>query len=72
MNGKGFSAQKAKWDFHPEETFKSLITISVEALKTLALVNGGAAVALLAYLGNLAARTPAVRLPNWSDYQTVG
>jgi hypothetical protein len=35
MNGfKGFSPEKRKrWDFHPEETYKSLITISVEALK---------------------------------------
>jgi len=53
-----------KWDFHPEETYKSLITITIEVLKTLALVNGGAAVALLAYLGNLTSREPARSLPN--------
>lgn len=66
MNGtKRFSPDGGRrWDFHPEETYKSLITISVEALKTLALVNGGAAVAILAFLGNLASRTPAVHLPN--------
>lgn len=65
MNGKGFSSPpKGKWDFHPAEIYKSLITISVEALKMLALVNGGAAVALLAYLGNLASRSNGTRLPN--------
>ena len=35
------------------ETYKSLISISVEGFKYLALINGGAAVALLAFLGNL-------------------
>ena len=43
--------QKGNGPFHPEETYKSLITISVELLKALALINGGAAVAILAYLG---------------------
>ena len=38
------------------ETFKSLIQISLEGFKVLALLNGGAAVAILAYLGNSAAR----------------
>jgi hypothetical protein len=54
MNGiKAFSGTdpKGKWSFHPEETYKSLITISVELLKALALINAGAAVAILAYLG---------------------
>lgn len=36
---------------HALETFKSLITISVEGLKTLLLINGGAIVAILAFLG---------------------
>ena len=44
----------AEW--HLTETYKGLLTISVEALKMLALVNGGAAVALLTYIGN--ARSP--------------
>ncbi len=44
-------------DSQQTETYKSLVTISVEALKTLVLVNGGAAVAVLTYLGNLAAKT---------------
>ena len=51
---------------HWLETYKSLITISVEGFKFLALANGGAAVALLAYLGNVAGKgfqTPDMRLP---------
>jgi hypothetical protein len=39
------------------ETYKSLITISVESLKLIALVNGGAAVGVLTYVGNFAARS---------------
>jgi hypothetical protein len=58
------SGVMGKWDFHPQETYKSLISIAIEALKALALVNGGAAVASLAYLGNVAAHVPAIRLPN--------
>lgn len=38
-------------DNHWLETYKSLVTLSVEAFKFSALANGGAAVALLAYLG---------------------
>lgn len=38
------------------ETFKSLITISLEAFKYLALVNGGGVVALLSFAGNLASK----------------
>ena len=44
-------------DWHLNETYKSLITISIEAFKFCALANGGAAVAILAYLGNVAAKT---------------
>lgn len=43
---------------HAIETYKSLIQISVEGMKLLALLNGGAAVAILAYLGNLAGKSP--------------
>jgi len=39
---------------HAAETYKSLITISVEVFKALVLLNGGAVVALLAYLGQAA------------------
>jgi hypothetical protein len=38
-------------DDHKVETFKSLITISIEGHKALLLINGGAVVALLAFLG---------------------
>ncbi len=51
---------------HRIETYKSLIQISVEGFRLLALLNGGAAVALLAYLGNIAAKGmpgPDVRWP---------
>jgi uncharacterized membrane protein YedE/YeeE len=51
---------------HKAETYKSLITISVEVLKMLALVNGGAAIAVLTYLGNLVTKpsTPCVSPPH--------
>lgn len=38
-------------DEHAIETYKSLISISTEAFKTFQWLNGGAAVALLAYIG---------------------
>jgi hypothetical protein len=38
-------------DEHAIETYKSLISISVEAFKALQWLNGGAVVALLAYIG---------------------
>src|SRR5437879_1800360 len=40
--------------WHIVETYKGLISVAIEGLKMLALVNGGAAVAVLTYLGNLA------------------
>ena len=51
---------------HWLETYKSLITLSIEGFKFSALANGGAAVALLAYLGNVAGKgvaTPDMRCP---------
>jgi hypothetical protein len=45
------TSSESEW--HLQETYKGLITISVEALKILAIVNGGAAVGILTYLGNL-------------------
>lgn len=36
---------------HAIETYRSLISVSMEGLKTLLLINGGAVVAVLAYLG---------------------
>lgn len=44
----GFSEQ------HAAETYRSLIAVSVEGFKTLLLINGGAVVAILAYLGQSA------------------
>ena len=55
------------WEWHIKETYKGLITISIEALKALALVNGGAAVAILAYLGNVANVTAHPRLNSVPD-----
>ena len=51
---------------HAVETFKSLILVSLQGLKLLAIFNSGAAVALLAYLGNVAGKgmpVPNMRLP---------
>jgi hypothetical protein len=45
---------------HWVETYRSLIQLSIEGFKFCALVNGGAAVALIAYLGNIAAKCDAV------------
>jgi len=42
------------------ETYKSLISLSTEGFKFCALANGGAAVAILAYLGNVAGKNGAV------------
>jgi hypothetical protein len=52
------SQNGAPWEWHIVETFKGLIALSIEALKALLLINGGAAVALLAYLGSPHARYP--------------
>ncbi len=52
------------WEWHIQETFKGLIALSIEALKALLLINGGAAVAILAYLGSLASHSPSVHLPS--------
>ncbi len=38
---------------HWLETYKSLVALSTEGFKLSALINGGAAVALLAYVGNI-------------------
>jgi hypothetical protein len=45
---------------HWLETYKSLISLAIEGFKFSALANGGAAVALLAYLGNLAGKSTQV------------
>ena len=43
---------------HAIETYKSLISISTEGFKALQLLNGGAVVAMLAYLGQLSSKCP--------------
>jgi hypothetical protein len=50
---------------HWLETYRSLITISIEGFRFAALANGGAAVALLAYLGTVAGKAgaPDMRCP---------
>jgi hypothetical protein len=57
-------------DWHLTETYKSLITLTVEALKMLALINGGAAIAILTYVGNLVSRQqghlPDIKVALWS------
>ena len=53
--------RNAPWQWHIEETFKGLVTLAVEALKILALVNGGAAVALISFCGNQPKDNPDVR-----------
>lgn len=47
-------------NLHWIETYKSLITLSVEGFKFSLLANGGAAVALLSYLAAVTGRTPHV------------
>lgn len=49
---------------HRQETYKTLVTLAVEAVKFCALANGGAVVALLAYLGNVHAKAPQMGAPN--------
>ncbi|QRO33939.1 hypothetical protein [Chromobacterium violaceum] len=41
---------------HAVETYKSLISISTEGIKVLGLLNGGAAVSILAFLGNISSK----------------
>jgi hypothetical protein len=49
---------------HWLETYKSLIALSIEGFKFSLLVNGGAAVAILAYIGNAAAKSTKPYVPN--------
>src|SRR5262249_5116149 len=56
---------EAFWKEHAIETYKSLIQVSVEGLKLLAILNGGAAVAILAYLGNTAGKQQLIPDMRW-------
>lgn len=53
-------------DEHWLETYRSLITISLEGFRYLALVNGGAIVALLAYLGDVQSNSSPVPGLRWA------
>ncbi|MDE2227980.1 MAG: hypothetical protein KGL11_02925 [Alphaproteobacteria bacterium] len=50
-------------DRHREETYKALALIAMAALKAVFILNGGAAIALLAFLGREAAQRLDMRLP---------
>jgi hypothetical protein len=50
--------------WHLTEAYRSAVSFLTEALKMLVLINGGAAVAVLTYLGNLATRTAPTPLPH--------
>ncbi len=39
-------------DIHGQETYKSMLAISAEGIKSLLLINGGAIVAILSFLGS--------------------
>ncbi|TQJ97288.1 hypothetical protein [Achromobacter sp. SLBN-14] len=45
-------------DWHPQETYKSMISISTEGFKLLALLNGGAAAGMLAAFPHLSKSIP--------------
>ena len=66
MNGSGKDSRGSQGStpWHLEQTYKALIPLSIEAIKMLALVNGGAAVAILAYLGNIARYAGVAHQPN--------
>lgn len=49
-------------DWHKQETYKSMVSISVEAFKYLALLNGGAAVGVLTAFDRLTKWIPACSL----------
>lgn len=47
-------------NWHAQETYKSLLTLGNNALKFVLLINGGAIIALLTFLGNLLKTNPTV------------
>src|SRR5437016_369015 len=57
---------------HLVETFKALHTIAIEGLKMLALVNGGAAVAVLTYAGNTKRDIVGPGLARWFLLPRIG
>src|SRR5216683_1801056 len=53
----------ARWKDHLLETYRGLLAFGVEGLKGLMLINGGAAITVLAYLGNIIPRAPITHPP---------
>jgi hypothetical protein len=58
--GSGIVLTPDNLDANWVETYKSLIVLAAEGFKFCALANGGAAVAILAYLGNVAGKSGSV------------
>jgi hypothetical protein len=56
MKGTRDSSQTPQREWHLEETYKGLLTLGIETLKVFFLLNGGALVTSLAYLGNQSSR----------------
>lgn len=56
MVGEIDKSQKAYFEKHALETYKSLIQIGAELSRLCILANGGAAIALLSYLGSVASK----------------
>lgn len=52
-------------DEHQIETYKSMLNIGAEATKALVLLNGGAVVAVLAYLGQVSDRAAVAARCRW-------
>lgn len=45
------------WSAHLLETYRGLITLAVEVLKSIMIINGAAAIAVLTYFGNIASHS---------------
>jgi hypothetical protein len=50
-------------EWREQELFKAMMILPVEGLKIISWINGGAAVAVLTYVGNLSSKTPGGHLP---------
>ena len=62
-------------DWHITETYKGVITLGVETLKIIFVLNGGALVACLTFLGNQAvklARKPPLPIPEMLQFYLLG
>ena len=62
-------------DWHITETYKGLITLGVETLKIIFVLNGGALVACLTFLGNQAiklVKKPPLPIPEMLQFYLLG